>query len=88
MWQQSHYCIFVYFPHHKVEATEVFNRLSCILSEELLINQKNLLPDQVLKEPLWVYGIKTSTPSLSQIIYIMSTQWKACLKVQSSHHYI
>ena len=39
----SHYknpttVIFMYFPHHKVEATQVLNGLPCTISEELLIN--------------------------------------------------
>ena len=28
----------MYFPYHEVEATQVLNGLTCILSEELLIN--------------------------------------------------
>ena len=28
----------MYFPHHKVEATQVINGLPCILYEELIIN--------------------------------------------------
>ena len=28
----------MYFPHHKVEATQVFNRLISMLSEEILVN--------------------------------------------------
>ena len=29
---------FIYFPHHKVEETQVLNGLPCILSEDLLVN--------------------------------------------------
>ena len=29
---------YIYFPHHKVEATQVLNIMPCIISEELLIN--------------------------------------------------
>ena len=28
---------FMYFPHHKVGKTQFLNRLTCILSEELLV---------------------------------------------------
>ena len=31
---------FMYFPHHKVEATQVINGLPCILYEELPVNSK------------------------------------------------
>ena len=31
---------FIYFPHHKVEATQVINGLPCIISKELLVNPK------------------------------------------------
>ena len=34
---------FIYFPHHKVEATHVLNRLPCILSEEILTKPNNLI---------------------------------------------
>ena len=34
---------FVYFPHHKVEATQVLNGLPYILSEELIINPNNFI---------------------------------------------
>ena len=32
---------FMYFPHHKLEANQVINRLTCILSEGIIINTKN-----------------------------------------------
>ena len=31
---------FIYFPHNKIEATQVLNWLHCIISEELLTNPK------------------------------------------------
>ena len=34
---------FMYFPHHKVEATQFLNGLIYILSEELLINPNNFI---------------------------------------------
>ena len=34
---------FMYFPHHKVEATQVINRLPLILYEELLINPNGFM---------------------------------------------
>ena len=34
---------FIYFTHHKVEATQVLKRIPCILSEELLINPQNFI---------------------------------------------
>ena len=34
---------FMYFPHHRLEATKVLNVLTCILSEELLINPNNFI---------------------------------------------
>ena len=33
----------MYFPHNKVEATQVLDRLTCILSEELLVNPNNFI---------------------------------------------
>ena len=37
---------FMYFPHRKLEATQVLNILFCILSEELLVNPNNVLQYQ------------------------------------------
>ena len=34
---------FMYFSHHKVEATQVLNGIPCILSEELLVNPNNFI---------------------------------------------
>ena len=33
----------MYFPHHKVESTQVLNRLPYILSEELIVNPNNFI---------------------------------------------
>ena len=33
----------MYFIHHKVESTQVLNVISCILSEELLVNPNNCI---------------------------------------------
>ena len=33
----------MYFTHHRVEATQVLNRLPYIISEELLVNLKNFI---------------------------------------------
>ena len=34
---------FMYFPHNKVEGTQVLKGLPCILSEELLIGPNNFI---------------------------------------------
>ena len=34
---------FIYFPHHKIESIQALNGLTCILSEELLINPNNFV---------------------------------------------
>ena len=33
----------MYFTHHKVDTTKVLNGLTCILSEELLVNPNDLM---------------------------------------------
>ena len=33
----------MYFPHHMVEATQVLNKITYILTEDLLINPKNFI---------------------------------------------
>ena len=69
---------FMYCPDYKVEATQVINGLPCILSEEALANPKLLLPYQVSSELLWVYRIKTSTPSTTKISHIVRKKLKVC----------
>ena len=33
----------MYFPHHKVEATQVLNKIPCILAEELILNPNDFI---------------------------------------------
>ena len=46
-----------------------------------------LLPYQVSSELLWVYRIKTSTPSMTRMSHIMMKKLKVCLKVEVSHNW-
>ena len=40
---------FMYFPHHKVEATQVLNGLPCIISEEILISPNYFITISVIE---------------------------------------
>ena len=40
---------FVYFPHHKVEANQALRGLTCIISEELLFNAKDVITRSWIK---------------------------------------
>ena len=45
---------FMSFTHHKVEATQVFNGISCILSEELLVNHNYFVIRSGIKQDTMV----------------------------------
>ena len=80
---------FMYFPHHKVEATQVLNGMTYIISEELLIHPDDLITiSGIEREPLWVFGINTSVTSLTQMSYIIRKQWKAYFKALVSRNSI
>ena len=34
---------FIYFSHHKLEANQVLNELTCIISEEILVNPNDFI---------------------------------------------
>ena len=54
----------MYFPYHEVEATQVLNGLTCILSEELLINLNSFITISGIKQDtmgIWDKYMRTFT---------------------------
>ena len=58
----------MYFPHHKLEANQVINRLTCILSEGIIINTKNSIRISGIESDavdIWDHRTKGAWPLLN-----------------------
>ena len=77
---------FMYFTHHEVSSDQVLNRLPYILYEELLITPNYSIVISVIKQAAIGIWDKKSTPSPTQMRYIMGKQWKVCSRLYSSRH--
>ena len=77
---------FIYFPHHKVEATQVLNCLLCIISEDILINANDFITRSGIYRATMGIWDKEKRPSQTQMSYTMRNECKSFLKAQVSRH--
>ena len=80
---QPPYILYI-FINNKVEQPRSSTEHPVLSLKNYSSTEMISLPDQGLKEPLWVYGIYKRAPSPTQMCYIMRKQWKLCLRVQAS----